>query len=195
MSRTNFAKLVRHIRETGRYEPLTARPCPGRPGLFQIINGHHRCEALRVLNHPTAEVVVWEASDEQTDLLLATLNRLAGRDTLDKKLALLRRLSARMPLPKLARLLPQTRGQIERLVNADPSPRAMPRKRDLFAIPMVFFVDAAQGRAIEEALARAVGGPSSAPGRAGQRALALTQIAQRFLDRDKQTPGEDNAAG
>jgi ParB-like chromosome segregation protein Spo0J len=28
MSKTNFAKLVRNIERTGRYEPLVVRPCP-----------------------------------------------------------------------------------------------------------------------------------------------------------------------
>ena len=102
MSRATFEKLVRNIERTGRYEPLVVRPCPGRRGFFQIINGHHRCEALRTLGHKTAEAVVWNVDDEQTDILLATLNRLGGRDTLDQKLALLRRLSVGLSLRKLA---------------------------------------------------------------------------------------------
>ena len=120
MSRANFEKLVRNIERTGRYEPLVVRPCPGQRGFFQIINGHHRCEALRRLGHETAEAVVWNVDDEQTDILLATLNRLQGRDTLDKKLALLRRLSVALEIRQLAQLLPQTRGQLDRLVHAKP---------------------------------------------------------------------------
>ncbi len=181
MSRTNFRKLVRHIERTGRYEPLVVRPCPGQPGFFQIINGHHRCAALRQLGHPAADTVVWDVDDEQTDILLATLNRLNGRDTLDKKLALLRRLHQQMPTRKLARLLPQTCGQLERLLTTRPLTPAR-RPADTFALPMVFFVSAAQQRTIEEALS---GSPCSAdaPTRAGRRAAALTHLAERFLDR------------
>jgi hypothetical protein len=180
MSRTNFRKLLGHIERTGRYEPLVVRPCPGRAGFFQIINGHHRCEALRVLGHKTADVVVWDVDDEQTDILLGTLNRLNGRDTLDRKLALLRRLNERIPTRKLARLLPQTFGQLERLVGAQAVPRVKQPRADAFAIPLVFFVDARQQRTIEEALS-AMMASSGAATRAGRRAAALMQIARCFL--------------
>ncbi len=180
MSRTNFRKLLGHIERTGRYEPLVVRPCPGRDGFFQIINGHHRCEALRTLGHKTADVVVWEVDDEQTDILLGTLNRLNGRDALEQKLALLRRLHERIPTRKLARLLPQTLGQLERLVGVPAMPRVKQPHAAAFAIPLVFFVDEMQQRTIEEALAAPM--DSSQTGtRAGRRAAALTQIARRFL--------------
>ena len=184
MSRTNFNRLVHNLERTGRYEPLVVRPCPGRRGFFQIINGQHRCEALRTLGRPTAEVVVWNVDDEQTDLLLATLNRLSGRDTLEKKLALLQRLSATIALGKLAGLLPQTRGQIERLLHARPKERATPSRREPFAIPVVFFVDTVQEPAIEEALARAAAGLPDGQTQAARRATALTRLARCFLDFD-----------
>ncbi len=182
MSRANFNKLVRHIERTDRYEPLVVRPCPGRRNFFQIINGHHRCEALRRLGHETADVVVWKVDDEQADILLATLNRLNGRDVLDSKLALLRRLQKQIPTRKLAKLLPQTRGQLERLINARPPSRAMCRKAETFAIPLVFLVDQAQQYAIEEALslARAT---SEGRMRAAARAAALTRMAKSFIER------------
>ena len=185
MSRANLNKLIRHIERTGRYKPLVIRRCPGRRGFFQIINGHHRYEALRRLGHDAAEAVVWDVNDEQTDILLATLNRLNGRDTLDKKLALLRRLNKRIPTRKLSKLLPQTRGQLERLISTRPLCRMMRRKADTFAIPMVFFVDEAQRRAIEEALLLTT--PScNGDTRAARRAAALTCMALRVL-----APGQD----
>jgi hypothetical protein len=199
MSRGSFEKLVRNIERSGRYEPLVVRPCPGRRGLFQIINGYHRCEALRRLGHPAAEAVVWNVNDEQTDVLIATLNRLGGRDTLDKKTALLRRLGRRIPIRKLARLLPQTLGQIERLTTDGPPRPTLRRQADQFAIPMVFFVDDRQQRGIEEAVAAALGesGPidNDAPGartRTARRAAALTRIAAGFLAlaRDGREPRE-----
>ena len=192
MSRTNFRKLLGHIERTGRYEPLVVRPCPGRPGFFQIINGHHRCEALRTLGRKTADVIVWDVDDEQTDILLGTLNRLNGRDTLDQKLTLLRRLNERIPTRKLARLLPQTLGQLERMISARSLPRVKQPRADAFAIPLVFFVDEAQQRTIEEALA-ALAASSGAGTRAGRRAAALTQIARGFLGRQTDAGWPDHS--
>jgi len=195
MSRANFEKLVRNIERTARYEPLVVRPCPGQRDYFQIIHGQHRCAALRRLGHETAEVVVWNMDDEQTDILLATLNRLQGRDTLDKKLALVRRLSATAEIRKLAGLLPQTRGQLDRLVNARPLARNPSEKPGVFAKPMVFFVDPTQEHAIEAALARATTGPSHGQTRALRKATALTSIARCFLDRSEPgATGEDATA-
>ena len=194
MSRTNFDKLVRNIERTGRYEPLVVRPCPGRRGFFQIINGHHRCEALRQLGHKTAEAVVWNVDDEQTDILLATLNRLGGRDTLDKKLALLQRLSTTIAIRKLVQWLPQTHGQLERLASAKTPVRAPPPKRSAFAIPMVFFVDPTQERQVEEAILRAAAGLPDGQTRAARRAAALMSLARRFLEQDRPVATTDDAA-
>ncbi|MCU0918487.1 MAG: ParB/RepB/Spo0J family partition protein [Planctomycetes bacterium] len=185
MSRTTFSKLLRHIERTGCYEPLVVRRHPDRPGFFQIINGAHRCEALRKLGHHQAEAVVWDVDDEQTDLLLATLNRLQGRDTLDKKLALLRRLGARVPLGALARFLPHTRGQLERLTGRRSLARPAPCPVDAFPTPLVFFVDEAQKEAIEDAVVRVAADLPTAGTRAGRRATALLTIVQFFLDCDR----------
>jgi hypothetical protein len=194
MSRANFERLVRNIERTGRYEPLVVRPCPGPGGCFQIINGRHRCEALRRLGHETADAVVWTVDDEQTDILLATLNRLQGRDTLDRKLALLRRLSVTLEIRTLARLLPQTRGQLDRLVNAKPLAQGPSEKPGVFAQPMVFFVDPTQEHALEEALARAAAVPDGQT-RALRRATALARIVRFFLDREERAAtGTDAAA-
>ena len=184
----NFDKLVRNIERTGRYEPLVVRPCPGRRGFFQIINGHHRCDGIRQLGHQTAEAVVWNVDDEQTDLLLATLNRLGGRDTLDKKLTLLQRLSATIAIRKLAQWLPQTSGQLERLAHAQAPVRAPQPKRPAFAVPMVFLVEQTQERQIEEAITRASTGLPDGQTRAARRAAALMFIARRFLDQDGPVP-------
>ena len=116
-SKINFAKLVRNIERTGMYEPLVVRPHPEKKGFFQLINGHHRCRALEQLGYKQANVIVWDIDDEQTDILLATLNRLGGSDELSKKLVLLKRLSENFKTKELGRLLPQTARQIERLVN------------------------------------------------------------------------------
>jgi len=180
MSRAAFAKLARNIERTGHYEPLVVRPHPGKRGLFQIINGHHRCQALRKLRHATADVVIWDVDDEQTDILLLTLNRLCGRDTLAKKLELLRRLHRRRSARDLAKLLPQTRGQLDRLMASRPMSATTSPQSDDFAIPMVFFVDKTQQQAIEQALTTA-GSHLDANTRSARRAAALTTVAGCFL--------------
>jgi len=193
MSRATFEKLVRNVEHTGQYEPLVVRPCPGRRGFFQIINGHHRCEALRTLGYKTAEAVVWRVNEEQTDLLLATLNRLGGRDTLDKKLALLQRLSVAVALRKLAQLLPQTRGQLERLVHAKGPGQGPARKGRAFATPIVFFADEAQERLVAQALAQAAVGLPEGLTRAARRTAALARLARTFLDQREPPAAVDDA--
>ncbi len=193
MSRPVFARLVRNIKQTGLYEPLIVRPAPDRKDFYQIIHGHHRCQALRQLGHDTANVIVWNVDDEQTDIFLATLNRLEGRDLLDKKLTLLRRTVRRTPACELAKRLPYTATQIERLTAKAPG-RVPGRKTgaNVFAIPMVFYVSAEQQRAIEDALNAAQSAPIGiSPGgggvtsnsRSAKRSLALAQIAGAFVNR------------
>lgn len=190
-SRVNFAKLVRNIELSGRYEPIVARPHPTKDNFFQIINGHHRCYALTRLGYKTADCVVWDIDDEQTDILLATLNRLGGSDELGKKLALLTRLNQRMKSVELAKLLPQTAKQIERLTNLKrPSPAApaMTISATCFANPMVFFVNDIQQQIIENALSL-VKEPQSEKTKAAKNAAALTHIARYFLNNSTTNSG------
>ncbi len=125
--------------------------------------------------------MVWNVDDEQAGILLATLNRLNGRDSLDKKLALLRRLHTRLPSRTLARLLPQTYGQIERLLARHPPAQVRHPRSGTFAIPLVFFVNEGQLQTIEEALAATRPAPEAST-RATKRAAALTHLARSFLD-------------
>jgi len=192
-SRVNFAKLVRNIERTGRYEPLIVRPCPDKADRFQIINGHHRCHALTKLGYKTADCIVWDIDDKQTDILLATLNRLGGSDELAKKLKLLKRLNKRLAAGELSKLLPQTAKQIERLTNLKMprKPAKMPTK--LFAIPVVFFLNDNQQRIVEKALSlveekgfldsRLRGNDIKT--KAAKSAAALTHIAQYFISDSK----------
>jgi len=177
MSRAAFRKLMHHIQGTGRYEPLVVRRHPQQRDRFQIIHGHHRFEVLRTLGHEKAHAIVWNVDDEQTDILLSTLNRLTGRDQLDRKLAILRRLRDRRPLRELAKLLPQTRGQLERLTGERPTAARGRSKTYAFATPMVFFVDEQQQAIIESTLT-ALAEQSYEPTKAARRAAALTRIAR-----------------
>jgi len=178
MSKRNFSRLVRNIERTGRYEPLVVR----RQGDgFQIINGHHRCRALRELGYNSADAVVWDVDDAEADILLSTLNRLGGSDVLEKKLALLERLNRKMHAREMAKLLPFTRSQIERLKNLKvPSAPANISVKS-FAVPMVFFLSDDQQKIVANALA-SVRESQNEKTKAAGNAAALTYIAQRFIE-------------
>lgn len=176
-SRVNFGKLVRNIERTSRYEPILVRPHPLKRDHFQIINGEHRCKALAKLGYKTADCIVWDTDDEQTYILLATLNRLVGTDKLDKKLSLLKRLNKKIKVYELAKLLPQTSKQIEQLINLKMSRRLMSVKdfsnpsTMLRTGPIVFFVNDTQQETIEKALSSA-GETGDAKTKAAKRAAA-----------------------
>jgi len=183
-SRANFAKLVRNIERAGRYEPLIVRRHPQRPDCFEIINGEHRCRALAKLGYKQTDCVVWDVDDEQAEVLLATLNRLCGSDELSKKLILLKRLNKRTEPTELAKILPQTAKQIERLVNLKRPSTPAVRAAKSFANPMVFFVTDEQQETIETALSLAKESRSEKT-KASRRAAALAQIAGHFLNHSK----------
>jgi len=194
MSEVNFGKLVRNIKGSGLYEPLIVRPSREVKGGFQIINGEHRYRALRKLGYESADCIVWDVDDEQTDILLATLNRLCGSEKLSKKLELLKRLRRRMETQELAKLLPQSAKQIERLVNLQRPIGPAKIDTSSFANPLVFFVDDQQKKIIEEALSHADGsrplegrdekgcGNARVGTKASKRAAALVNMAEYFLD-------------
>jgi len=190
MSETTFRKLVRNIERTGLYEPIAVRPHPKSEGCFEIINGHHRVKALDRLGRKEADCVIWDVDDEQTNVLLATLNRLCGSDEPAKKIALLKDLTKRMGSAELAKLLPASAKQIDRLTNLKLSDVLIKTDAGQFAIPLVFFVSQQQKDVIERALemaylapaldcANSRGGPNLS--KAQRRASAITKIAEHFL--------------
>jgi ParB-like chromosome segregation protein Spo0J len=194
MSKANFSKLVRNIEQTGHYEPLVVRPIPESPHVYrggssaagnddcyQIINGHHRWQALKQLGYKTANVVCWDIDDHQTDILLATLNRLGGSDSIEKKLALLQRLNKQLAARELAKLLPATSKQIERLTALKLPSAPATVAPDNFAEPMVFFVAREQKKIIEKALSLAEKSLADCPTKAEKKAAALAVLAQSFL--------------
>ena len=180
-SKSNFAKLVRNIERSGRYEPIVVRPHPKQNDCFQIINGHHRYKALAELGYKTADCVVWDVDNEQTDILLATLNRLSGSDELGKKLALLKRLNSKINCGQLSKLLPQTAKQIERLTCFKAPSEPAKANEKAFANPLVFFVDDLQQQIIEQAISLSIE-PGSKTSRAAKRSAALVRIARFFIN-------------
>jgi len=177
MSKRNFARLVRNIERIGCYEPLIVR----RQGdCFQIINGHNRWLALKQLGYETVDAVVWDVDDAEADILLCSLNRLGGSDVLVKKLALLEQINRDMHAGEMAKLLPYTRSQIEKLSSIKvPSAPAKINVKS-FAVPMVFFLSDSQQQIIEQALVSARERPNEKT-KAARNAAALTELAQCFI--------------
>jgi ParB/RepB/Spo0J family partition protein len=182
MSKVNLAKLIRNIQHTGRYEPLVVRPHPQRAGYFQIINGHHRHQALLKIGYKTADAVAWDINDAEADILLATLNRLTGSDVLEKKLTLLKKLTDQMQPTQLAKLLPQSASQLERLTNLKLPTAPAKTNTKVFATPLVFFLDSEQLKTVEEALALAMKNRNEKT-KAAKKAAALNEIARHFLNK------------
>lgn len=185
MSGAAFGKLIGNIKKTGLYEPLIVRPHPQKEGYFQIINGHHRCRALGELGYKEAEAIVWDVDDRQSQILLMSLNRLAGADVLEKKLALLRKLCEQMDSKKLAKFLPHTPGQIEKLISLKLPDRPVGMNPQSLATSLVFFLSRSQLRKIERAINKASVNYVKT-GRAKGRAIALEQLAEYFLKGKKE---------
>ncbi len=124
---------------------------------FQIIDGHHRALALRELNITDAPCIVLDIDDARALELLATLNRLAGRDQPHLRAALLMRLrEATCPAdwPRVVAGLPETPRRLEALLHLEttpPKPRP-PRGAHGRRSSVHFFLTPAQRRALESRL-------------------------------------------
>jgi ParB-like chromosome segregation protein Spo0J len=195
-------KLKAHIQRTGLYEPLvvrplecgvngdgtssTAEPSAGEPAIsnppsrYQILNGHHRAEVLRLLGHTHARCDVWEVDDAEARLLLATLNRLEGRDDSAARARLVARLAEGRSAEELSRLLPEPADAVERLLAlAKPPPAPLaPDEVEVPARPMTFFLTDEQHEAVSEALREAAA--PAAP--KCSRAEALERLALWYLE-------------
>ena len=154
MSPAAFAKLTRHLARTGRYPAVIARPHPSEAGAYEILDGHHRVEALRALGRDAARCDVWEVDDDEALVLLATLNRLQGQDDPARRGALLEELSRRLGRERLPELLPESENAIARLlrVATPPPPPAIAPRLDALPEAVTFFLTPPQRRALEQRL-------------------------------------------
>jgi len=198
MSADAMKKLARHIQRTRRYEALVVRPRGGTDDepRYQVLNGHHRLEVLRRLGHQRVRCEVWDVDDREALLLLATLNRLEGRDDPSRRAALLARLAGQdnsaADLAKLARLLPENRAALERAIALAREPLPVPVAPGdaprVFA-PMTFFLTDDENRTVGHALrvaAREVAA-GSATGK-GSKADAPTEALGGANDNALQEP-------
>ncbi|MGB2998861.1 MAG: ParB/RepB/Spo0J family partition protein [Phycisphaerae bacterium] len=178
-----FEKLKGHLERTGRYEPLVVRPLG--EARYQILNGHHRVRALAALGHTHARCDVWEVDDAEARLLLATLNRLEGKDDPSARALLLSHLAEGRSVEELSRLLPEPPDAVERLLRlAEPPPEPI-APEDLAPLPraMTFFLSDEQHLLVSEALRAAAGAQSSrCIGTGIGRAEALERLALWYLE-------------
>ncbi len=190
-------KLKAHIKRTGRTPFIVVRPHPDKPEKYQILDGHHRVEILRDLGHTEARCDVWEVSDREAKLLLATLNRLEGQDQPIRRAQLLHELLGEMSLEDLAGLLPETDRQLEELHSLLEFPaeeiaalleEAAEEEEKVLPRVLSFVVTPEQEELIDQAVELASDGT---PGR-DRKARGLTNLARRFMeDRDETLPDED----
>jgi ParB/RepB/Spo0J family partition protein len=190
-------KLKAHIKRTGRTPFIVVRPHPEDSNRYQILDGHHRVAILRELGHTEARCDVWEVTDREAKLLLATLNRLEGQDQPIRRAQLIHELLGEMSLDDLAGLLPESDRQLEELhallefpadeiaalleEAAEEEERVLPRV-------MSFVVTPEQEQLIEQAVDMASDGT---PGR-DRKARGLSNLAQHYMeDRDAQNAHQD----
>jgi len=89
-----------------------------------------------------------------------------------------------MESAELAKLLPATAKQIERLVNLKRPRQPANINPQSFANPIVFFLNDRQQQIIENAISLAAE-PQTKITKAAKRAAALAQIAEHFLNHSK----------
>jgi len=155
MAKANFEKLKRHIKQSGNYEPLIVRKHPEIENHFQIINGHHRAEALKQIGETFADCVEWDLNDDAARLLLATLNRLGGKDELNAKASLYKSLSIKFSVRELTKLLPDNKQTIEKLKDITKPLEGFADSSKAFLNTLVFFLDDDQIETVETALEKA----------------------------------------
>jgi len=153
MSEDLLVKLRRHIARHGNYESLVVRPHPEKAGHYQLINGHHRKLVLAQMGHKHADCVVWDISDDETLMLLATVNRLSGQDNPKKRAQLLAVLARRFNDKELLRNLPEKKRQLQKILSLNqPAKMVQPEKLTELPQALTFFVSEKQKRIIEHCL-------------------------------------------
>ena len=191
MSKQTYEKLKRHIAQSHNYEPLIVRRHPEIENSFEIINGHHRAKALKEIGETFADCVQWQIDDDQARILLATLNRLGGKDELGAKVELIKNLSEKFGSKELSKLLPDTKQTIEKLrditsqiSNLKSQISNQPDNAKLFLNTLVFFLSDKQIKTVEAALEKAMLKNGSDPfltKKAEKMAEAITRICERYF--------------
>ncbi len=183
ISKSTFEKLKHHIKQSHNYEPLIVRKHPEIENCFEIINGHHRADALRQIGETFADCIEWDVDDNQARILLATLNRLGGKDELAAKMELIKNLSEKFSTKELAKLLPDTKSAIEKLRDITKPLPQLANNPKLFLNTLVFFLDDEQIKIVDSALQTAMKNLTGT--KAEKMVKALTKIAEKYINENK----------
>ena len=193
------AKLMAHIKRTGRYPHLIVRSHPEEHEKYEVLDGHHRLVVLRELGYTEARCDVWSVDDREAKLLLATLNRLEGQDAPFRRAQLIHELLGEMSIEDMAGLLPETDRQIEDLhalleFPAEEIAELLDQEaaEEEKVLPRVisFVVTADQEKLIEQAVELASDGTAGRD----RKARGLTSLAKRYMEgRERETQPCENA--
>jgi ParB/RepB/Spo0J family partition protein len=154
-------KITCNIKRTGYCPPLIIRPHPKKKGSYIIIDGHHRKHVLNSLGWTEVECQIWDISEKEAQIALATLNRLHGEDNPRKRAELLESLVQSFPLEDLAKILPETPAQIQdylALLQFDFTEieksfeKQIEHEKTVLPVPFTFMVGADKAPIVEAAL-------------------------------------------
>ena len=160
MSDDLLDKLAVHLKNTDRYPPLVVRPMPGQTdGGYQLLDGHHRVKALERIGRTEARCVVWEVDDKEALLLLATLNRLQGKDDVRRRASLIADLNRQISVDQLSKQLPEGCEELSRLLALHAPPPKPQAPLSLGQMPMAvyFFLVPEQHKQLDRCL-KSLGG-------------------------------------
>ncbi len=116
-SENTLTKLQKHIENTGFCPALVVTPMAGKPGFYEIVDGHQRLKVTKRLGMQDVECQVVMGTTIEINMLLATLNRLHGEDNPRLRAELIKDLTEHIPLPSLAELLPESKDELRDLLS------------------------------------------------------------------------------
>jgi ParB/RepB/Spo0J family partition protein len=174
-------KLKTNIQRTQLCPPLIVRPHPSKKNKYMLIDGHHRKLVLEALGWSTVTCQVWDVSEQEAQLALATLNRLRGTDIPQKRAELLASLTETLSPQALAELIPETEAQIQDLLrflqlDTDALEKAlkaeMAKEAESLPVAYTFLIPAQEKQKVDEALQLFS---------TTDRGVALVQMCQQVL--------------
>lgn len=117
--------LVQNLKHNQLNTPIVVRPT-SEPGVFEILAGHHRVEAHRILERPRIRAVLREASDDEAERLVFYDNLLApSLSDYDKYLGFsARQKSKGLTLEQIADEAGVSKTQVSKLLAFDRLPKA-----------------------------------------------------------------------
>lgn len=176
------AKILKHIQRTGRCPFLTVRPHPAEPGMYIVIDGHHRLLILKQLDWSSIGCQVWDIGEEEAALALTTLNRLRGTDDFRKRSELIDTLVQNFGVEELASLIPESTAEIQDMLallrlDEEALEQEIQAQREAeeasLPVPFTFMVSKADSSIIEDALAKYA---------QSDRGASLVSVCKRVLE-------------